>query len=215
VALIDCPECGTQVSSAAPSCPKCGFPVAQEAQKAVRDPEAETSEEWKTLGASVHDPKGKKKPMSTERKVLIGFIVALTALVAFVGNVDRPRTGSSVAPARDVQEAQRCDSYKKGIKAAMPDLFNGDVRREIECGRSTIKIRIRGSARRQPDAERVLALTVSQLAEQGINPRRDEVALALFIYQTGKTVTGGPGSTELTSAWYSPVSDSVERLPAD
>jgi hypothetical protein len=30
MALIECPECNTQVSSAAPSCPKCGFPVAQQ-----------------------------------------------------------------------------------------------------------------------------------------------------------------------------------------
>lgn len=36
MALIDCPECGTQVSSAAPSCPKCGFPVAQEVKRSLR-----------------------------------------------------------------------------------------------------------------------------------------------------------------------------------
>jgi hypothetical protein len=35
MALINCPECSTQVSSAAPSCPKCGFPVAVGAAKAV------------------------------------------------------------------------------------------------------------------------------------------------------------------------------------
>jgi len=35
MALVDCPECGTQISSAAPSCPKCGYPVAQEAHKAL------------------------------------------------------------------------------------------------------------------------------------------------------------------------------------
>jgi hypothetical protein len=35
MALIDCPECGTEVSSAAPSCPKCGFPVADAAAKAT------------------------------------------------------------------------------------------------------------------------------------------------------------------------------------
>jgi uncharacterized membrane protein YvbJ len=35
MALIDCAECGTQVSSAAPSCPKCGFPVADAAAKAT------------------------------------------------------------------------------------------------------------------------------------------------------------------------------------
>jgi hypothetical protein len=29
MALINCPECSTQVSTAAASCPKCGYPVAQ------------------------------------------------------------------------------------------------------------------------------------------------------------------------------------------
>jgi hypothetical protein len=33
MALIDCPECGTQVSSAAPTCVKCGYPVAQAPDK--------------------------------------------------------------------------------------------------------------------------------------------------------------------------------------
>ena len=34
MALINCPECATEVSSEAPSCPKCGFPVAQKANRA-------------------------------------------------------------------------------------------------------------------------------------------------------------------------------------
>ncbi len=33
MALIDCPECATEVSSAAPSCPKCGFPIASSLKK--------------------------------------------------------------------------------------------------------------------------------------------------------------------------------------
>jgi hypothetical protein len=31
MALIDCPECGRQVSDRAPSCPHCGFPIASSA----------------------------------------------------------------------------------------------------------------------------------------------------------------------------------------
>lgn len=30
MALISCPECGTQVSSNAQSCPKCAYPIAEE-----------------------------------------------------------------------------------------------------------------------------------------------------------------------------------------
>jgi len=40
MALIDCPECGRQVSTAAKSCPNCGFPVAEklpEARTATSD----------------------------------------------------------------------------------------------------------------------------------------------------------------------------------
>ena len=86
MALIDCPECSAQVSSAAPSCPKCGYPIAQEVQRAVRDPEAETSEEWKTLGATAHDPKPREKPPSkptgTQKLVLVLAVGALVLLTA-------------------------------------------------------------------------------------------------------------------------------------
>jgi membrane protein YdbS with pleckstrin-like domain len=34
MALIDCPECGKQVSTAAATCPSCGFPVATQAAEA-------------------------------------------------------------------------------------------------------------------------------------------------------------------------------------
>src|ERR1039457_4466122 len=34
MALIDCPECGKQVSMAAATCPSCGFPVATQAPEA-------------------------------------------------------------------------------------------------------------------------------------------------------------------------------------
>jgi membrane protein YdbS with pleckstrin-like domain len=34
MALIDCPECGKQVSTAAATCPSCGFPVAAQAAEA-------------------------------------------------------------------------------------------------------------------------------------------------------------------------------------
>ncbi|HNQ91158.1 MAG TPA: PH domain-containing protein [Verrucomicrobiota bacterium] len=39
MALIDCPECGKQVSTAAQTCPHCGFPMANAA--APPEPEAE------------------------------------------------------------------------------------------------------------------------------------------------------------------------------
>lgn len=41
MALIKCPECGKEVSSAAPSCPGCGYPVAAEAPAAGNEPSTE------------------------------------------------------------------------------------------------------------------------------------------------------------------------------
>ena len=35
MALIDCPECATQVSSAAVSCPQCGYPIAESVGSAL------------------------------------------------------------------------------------------------------------------------------------------------------------------------------------
>jgi membrane protein YdbS with pleckstrin-like domain len=48
MALINCPECGRQVSTAASACPACGFPVAQklgQTQSAVQPSAAPTSNE--------------------------------------------------------------------------------------------------------------------------------------------------------------------------
>jgi uncharacterized membrane protein YdbT with pleckstrin-like domain len=41
MALINCPECGKQVSSEAPTCPACGYPIAEKrAQALAADPAA-------------------------------------------------------------------------------------------------------------------------------------------------------------------------------
>jgi hypothetical protein len=65
VALIDCPECDTQVSSAAVSCPKCGCPIAESVRGAV---------------GKTDKPKPKKAPMSTGLKVRLGFLFTVFGL---------------------------------------------------------------------------------------------------------------------------------------
>ena len=42
MALINCPECGNQVSTAAKACPNCGFPVAEKVQ--ASEPDSSTDE---------------------------------------------------------------------------------------------------------------------------------------------------------------------------
>jgi uncharacterized membrane protein YdbT with pleckstrin-like domain len=49
MALISCPECGNQVSTAAPACPSCGFPVAAGTARARPSPDtllAEVRPSW-------------------------------------------------------------------------------------------------------------------------------------------------------------------------
>jgi membrane protein YdbS with pleckstrin-like domain len=41
MALINCPECGRQVSTAARACPACGFPVAEKVVPAAAEPPGE------------------------------------------------------------------------------------------------------------------------------------------------------------------------------
>jgi hypothetical protein len=50
MALIDCPECGGQVSERAPTCPHCGVPIAAAgkaaAESAAAEPEASAAQEY-------------------------------------------------------------------------------------------------------------------------------------------------------------------------
>jgi hypothetical protein len=200
MALIDCPECGTQGSSAAVSCPKCGYPIAETVRDVIN----------KTGGQ-----KPKKKPMSKAQRVALGFAIVIAVIYAIFYYEPHSQTSGSTPPtesreSRKARQTQLCDEYKRGIKASMPDLFNGDVGREINCSGNAIGTTIKGPARRQPHAEVVLAAMVGGLVDRGVNPRRDEVILTLHIYQTGETVTGGPGFRKLTSASYSPIADSIE-----
>ncbi len=43
MALISCPECGREVSSAAASCPQCGHPITRQVVVATAEPQAKWS----------------------------------------------------------------------------------------------------------------------------------------------------------------------------
>jgi hypothetical protein len=58
MALITCPECGAQVSDAAPACPKCGYPVAAAPAGAVAAATAATA---------TTTPNPQPEPLATER----------------------------------------------------------------------------------------------------------------------------------------------------
>jgi membrane protein YdbS with pleckstrin-like domain len=42
MALINCPECGKQASSSAPTCPACGYPIAQKLEQTQAAPSADS-----------------------------------------------------------------------------------------------------------------------------------------------------------------------------
>jgi hypothetical protein len=93
MALIDCPECGTQVSSAAPSCPKCGFPVADADSKATgkgRFNEAAHKADVDLLEPSEAESKRKlwKQKNKRDRRILaaIAAVVVVYLLLVLVGN---------------------------------------------------------------------------------------------------------------------------------
>ena len=128
MALINCPECNTQVSSAAPSCPKCGFPIAQHAEPAEgAKPKPDLTE------ARVEKPKKPtwRRMASLVPPALLGLVVIYVLVVLTLNRCheDRSEATATHAPRptetreaqRETQEAQRCDEYKRGIKAAMPD----------------------------------------------------------------------------------------------
>lgn len=70
MALIDCPECGTQVSSAAPSCPKCGFPVAHAASKATGKGRFDEAARAAGVDLSVHEGPP-KSPRASDAQVAV------------------------------------------------------------------------------------------------------------------------------------------------
>jgi len=53
MALVKCPECGTEVSSLAAACPKCAFPIASGDSGEASGPEVQTIEQtskrWKLM----------------------------------------------------------------------------------------------------------------------------------------------------------------------
>jgi hypothetical protein len=70
MALIDCPECGTQVSSAAPSCPKCGFPVAVAAAKTTGKGRFDEAARAAGVDLSVHEGP-LKSPRASDAQVAV------------------------------------------------------------------------------------------------------------------------------------------------
>jgi hypothetical protein len=90
MALINCPECGAQVSDAAPACPKCGYPIATAAASAgtsATAPAAQTKAEPEPLpterSAEPFTIKGRRIPIAAV--LFWGGLVVGMILSAFKG----------------------------------------------------------------------------------------------------------------------------------
>lgn len=76
MALISCPECGREISDKVTSCPHCGYPFAEEVQSQVVPQQVEVT----SVKLGPKDPIAKKK-------ILIGGLVAIIAIMAGIGAI--------------------------------------------------------------------------------------------------------------------------------
>ena len=79
MALINCPECNTQVSSAAASCPKCGFPIAQEVKRVTGKGRFDKAGRDAGLDLSEYSEAEHRVQAEPPKKTRNGFKVFLTA----------------------------------------------------------------------------------------------------------------------------------------
>lgn len=83
MALIKCPDCGTEVSDRAPSCPKCGAPIAAAAETTA-------------AGAPLTTTQGTSKKLKLQS--LIAGVILVFSLVALSGGASNPEAGAPTLP---------------------------------------------------------------------------------------------------------------------
>lgn len=83
MALIKCPDCGTDVSDAAPACPKCGRPIAREPAQAVEASDSDA-------------PKPRRRAPATFTITLSTFVLVALAILAAVWFVPPLEIGQNI-----------------------------------------------------------------------------------------------------------------------
>ena len=78
MALINCPECGKEISEKAGSCPNCGCPLKNTIEKVV-------VESKKTDGVHYARPTGSLPKQEKPKKKRIGLWIVIGIIVLFVG----------------------------------------------------------------------------------------------------------------------------------
>jgi len=83
VALVDCPECGRQVSTLAVACPHCGFPLSREAVEAQGPVPGRGPSRWTDPGFWV---------------IMIGLIVVIILSIVLLQQAGRDDGGETTVP---------------------------------------------------------------------------------------------------------------------
>jgi hypothetical protein len=84
VALVDCPECGRQVSTLAVACPHCGFPLSREVVESQAPARGRGPSRWTDPGFWV---------------IAIGLVVVIILSVVLLQHVDRGTGADTTVPA--------------------------------------------------------------------------------------------------------------------
>lgn len=114
MALINCPECGREISEMAKSCPHCGCPI----QKPTEN-KGSSSKPKKTHNSENRNEKPKKKGSCL--KIVLIVLAALMVLIVLIGIIgggeDKPvaeKTGVMEQEAEQTAEEEASDSFSVG-----------------------------------------------------------------------------------------------------
>lgn len=114
MALINCPECGREISEMAKSCPHCGCPI----QKSTEN-KGSRSKPKKTHNSENRNEKPKKKGSCL--KIVLIVLAALMVLIVLIGIIgggeDKPvaeKTGEMEQESEQTAEEEASDSFSVG-----------------------------------------------------------------------------------------------------
>lgn len=114
MALINCPECGREISEMAKSCPHCGCPI----QKPTENKES-SSKPKKTHNSENRNEKPKKKGSCL--KIILIVLAALMVLIVLIGIIgggeDKPvaeKTGEMEQESEQTAEEESSNSFSVG-----------------------------------------------------------------------------------------------------
>ena len=90
MALVDCPECGRQVSTLAAACPQCGFPITREVVESQAPRRGRGPSRWTDLGFWI---------------IVVGLAVVIIMGIVLLQHADDECEPGTTVPAAITQEA--------------------------------------------------------------------------------------------------------------